>query len=150
MNTNNQYNKRMTQKEQFSSEYLINKALERDKEIGIPDEKFNLMWEQASQKGRKTIQMRVQYYAAAAVITLLIGIAGVTMYQQTQLYMNNQYQQGMMALNKVSKYLNVGIEKMQPVTEMNKSLNQLQHITKTNKAINQLEEVKTIPSKRNE
>ncbi len=148
MQNNNQTNKsNKSRKEYLNADELINQALQQDRTETMSDNKFEQLWSNAMQKRKKITHMRIRYYAAAAVIALLIGISGVTLYQQTEIYMESQYQQGMMALNKVSKYLNVGMDKLQPVQEMNKPLIQLQRLKEPTKAINKLEQVESIPLK---
>ena len=109
----------MTHKRHITNEeadFILSKALREDKTPGMSDEMFERLWENAQTHPQKTRVMKLRFYAIAAAIALMVTLTGTWFYNQSQSYMETQYEQSTLALNKVSKYLNLVLSKLVPFT----------------------------------
>lgn len=138
----------MTHKNHITNEeadFIISKALREDHKDRMPDELFDKMWENAQKQSSKTRTISLKFYAIAATIALMVSFAGTWFYTESQNYMEQQYEEGAMALNKVSKYLNLGLSKLEPIEYYKQVSDQLEMLDKPVQEVNKLKKFKRIP-----
>lgn len=142
MNENMSHNKQITNEE---AEFIISKALRDYNDAQMSDEKFDELWKNSETLASNSKTMRLRFYSIAAAIALLVTITGKVFYDKSQSLMNIKYEQSTMALNKVSKYLNIGLSKMEPIEKYEKVKDQLELLEKQEKEVEKLKYIKIIP-----
>jgi hypothetical protein len=127
------------------ADFIISKALREDIKNQMPDSMFEKMWDTAQKQSNKSKTIRVRFYAIAAAIALMVTLTGTWFYNESQNYMEERYVEGAMALNKVSKYLNIGLSKLEPIDHYNQVSEQLDLLEKPAQEVKKLKNLKRIP-----
>jgi predicted transcriptional regulator len=142
MNKNISHKNQLTNEE---AEFIISKALRNGNDAHLSDEKFDELWNNVEILASKTKTMRLRFYSIAAAIALIVTITGKVFYDKSQSIMKTKYEQSTMALNKVSKYLNIGLSKIEPIEKYEKVKNQLELLEKQEKEVEKLKYIKKLP-----
>jgi hypothetical protein len=127
------------------ADFIISKALKEDIGDQMPDEMFDRLWDNAQKTQIKPKTIQIKFYAVAAAIALMVTLSGIWFHNQSQIYMQKQYEQSAMALNKVSKYLNMGLAKLDHVEQYNEAVQHLELLKKPEKKVKKLEYINKLP-----
>jgi hypothetical protein len=120
------------------TEIHIGKVFQKYDQVQLSDDRFNEMWGKAVGSKNVSTAIPLRLYLVAASVALFLALAGSLISIRTTEKMQTQYAAGQEALHQVAYYMDLAMNKLEPIEKLKYGTKGLEPLHQSGQSISKM------------